>query len=97
MTINTRSRLARRDVTDIAFYIARDNPEASERFYALVEKTFRALADQPEMGRERPEIGPDIRSLPIEHHPYTIFYRPIPGGAFIVRFLHGARDVTKLL
>jgi toxin ParE1/3/4 len=93
----TRSHLARQDVSDIAFYIARENREASLRFLSLVDRTFRALAEQPEMGRDRSDLGRDVRSFPLEHYPYVIFYRRASDGVLIVRFLHGARDVDKLL
>lgn len=30
------------------------------------------------------------------HHPYAIYYTPLPDAVVIVRVIHGARDVTAL-
>jgi plasmid stabilization system protein ParE len=35
-------------------------------------------------------------AIPFEHR-YLIVYRPMSDGVLIVRFLHGARDIEKLL
>ena len=49
---------------------------------------------QPEMGRKRPELGHELRSFVIKN--YVIFYDPIPDGIFVVRVLHGARDIENI-
>jgi toxin ParE1/3/4 len=53
------------------------------------------LAGAPAMGRNRPELGPDIRSFVADRH--VIFSRPSgPAGIEVVRVLHGTRDVDAL-
>jgi len=47
------------------------------------------------MGRSRPGLATDLRSLPVGR--YVIFYVPLPKGVEIVRVLHGARDIESVL
>ena len=49
----------------------------------------------PMMGRARPEIAPDLRSLPFKR--YVIYYLPLHDGIDVVRILHSARDLDGLL
>ena len=86
---------AQEDILDIAFYIAQDNVGAAHR---LMEKILRAcerISVSPQTGRAREELAPNLRSFPVEK--YVVFYRPVQGGAEIVRVLHGARDIPALL
>ena len=51
------------------------------------------IAEHPLIGRARPELAPELRSLP--EGSYVIFYKPRPAGPEIVRILHGKRDITS--
>ncbi len=55
---------------------------------AIVDR-FELLAEQPRMGRLRPECGPGVRSFTVESH--VIYYRH-EGDVLIARVLHGRRD-----
>ena len=46
------------------------------------------------MGRNRPDLAPELRSFPVDN--YIIFYRPISEGIQVIRVLHGARDIPPL-
>ena len=83
------------DLVDIWAYIAEDSVRHADRFAALIDNQFRALARQPSVGRRRPELAPDLRSFPVGR--YVIFYVPLPKGVEIVRVLHGARDIESTL
>jgi len=83
------------DLADIWSYIAEDSVDHADRFAALINRHFRTLARQPNMGRSRPELATNLRSLPLGH--YILFYRPRPGGVEIIRVLHGARNVEAIL
>lgn len=85
------SLLAASDLDGIQAYVARNNPHAALRLADRIEETCRRLAGRPLIGRERPELAPGLRSMPVGR--YVIFYRPIPDGIEIARVLHGARDV----
>jgi toxin ParE1/3/4 len=90
----TRRPAADSDLLDIALYIGRDDPEASDRFIDQLAEKFELLATQPQMGRARPELGPDIRSFPLGN--YVVFYVEIADGIDVVRVLSGARDIEAL-
>lgn len=91
----TRSAEARADLAEIWDYIAQDSLQRATAFLRELESTFQILAEQPMMGRQRPELGDDIRSFPMSR--YVIYYQPWPDGVGIVRVLHAARDVARLI
>ena len=90
----TLSPLAETDLLDIAVYISEGSPQASDEFALEIDQKFSILLTQPEMGRLRPELGESLRSFPIKN--YIIFYDPVPEGIFVVRVLHGARDIENV-
>ena len=59
-----------------------------------IEAKIFLLANNPGLGKSRPEIAADVRSFPVGN--YLLLYRQIPGGVEIVRVIHGRRDLTKL-
>jgi len=89
------SPLAEIDLLDIALHIATENISAADEFAHEIDDKFSLLATQPEMGRARPELGKELRSFVVKN--YIIFYDPIPQGIFVVRVLHGARDIENIL
>lgn len=86
---------AERDLDEIKDYIARDNPRRALSFVRELRQVCERLAANPRMGRARPELRPGLRSFP--HGDYLIFYRPLRDGVRVVRVLHGARDIRRLL
>ena len=90
-----RTSQAELDRVEIALCIARDNPAAADCLLETIDEKCRLLAQMPEMGRKRPDLAPDLRSLPVGH--YVIFYRPAPDGIQVIRVLHGSRDIPALL
>jgi toxin ParE1/3/4 len=87
--------LAWADLAEIWAFIAEDSVDHADRFAALVDRQFRALARQPHIGRSRPELAADLRSLPVGN--YVVFYVPRSKGIEVVRVLHGARDIQSIL
>lgn len=81
------------DLADIAFYIARDNPDRAKTFTREIVAHCNRIANLPFVGHARPELGPDIRSIP--HEKYVIFYRLIEGGTEILNVLHGTKDLKR--
>lgn len=90
----TRRAAARADLAEIWDYIAQDDPKRATAFLGNLESVFETLADQPMMGRERLELGENIRSFPAGR--YVVYYQPWPDGVDVVRVLHAARDVARL-
>lgn len=87
---------ARRDLRAIRDYIAKDDRNAAERFVMRLRDMAFMLASAPAMGRDRPELGPHIRSFVADR--YVLFYRPLSRavGIELARVLHGARDVDAI-
>ena len=68
------SSLAERDLEEIWSYVAEDaSPATADRLTDAIIKRFELLAEQPRMGRLRPEFGADVRSYTVENH--VIYYR----------------------
>lgn len=82
------------DLADIAFYIARDNPDRARTFIGDIVAHCHRIAKQSGIGRARPEFGAGIRSVPHGH--YVIFYHHIETGTEILHVTDGARDVGRL-
>ena len=82
------------DLTEIFAYIYQGSPKHAESFADLVQANFERLAKRPRLGRSRPELMPDVRSLTIGR--YVIFYLPRVRGIEVVRVLHGSRDIAAM-
>jgi toxin ParE1/3/4 len=54
----------------------------------------RLIASRPKMGRERPDLKPNIRSFGVMS--WTIFYRLDDDFVEVVRVLHSARDLDSI-
>jgi toxin ParE1/3/4 len=59
-----------------------------------IGKVSKMLARNPTAGRERPELAPGLRSVPIGRD--LLFHRPTDDGVEIVRVLHGSRDIDSI-
>lgn len=82
---------AREDLLDIWRTVARESPPAADRLIDRIEARVARVAQFPNSGRERSELGAKLRSVPVER--YIVIYRPIPDGIELARVLHGARDL----
>jgi toxin ParE1/3/4 len=79
----------------IWLYIATRNSEAvADRIYDVIEQSCLRLRDHPQLGRARPEIHLQARSLVIDR--WLAIYRLVDDGAQIVRIVDGARDLAKI-
>jgi toxin ParE1/3/4 len=84
------SPLAERDLKEIWSYVAEDASFTSaDRLIDAIFDRFELLAEQPRMGRLRPEFGAGVRSFTVEN--FIIYYRH-DGKVLIARVLHGRRD-----
>jgi toxin ParE1/3/4 len=82
---------AKADLAEIWDYIADDSEDRADAFIETISKKMTILAENPDIGRARGELGQNIRSFPMGR--YIIFYLPIQGGIDVVRVLHAARDL----
>lgn len=83
------------DLIEIAAYIEADNPAAAERLLDKFAEKFRLLSDFPGLGRTREELAESLRSFPVGN--YIIFYLPLVDGIEVIRVLHGARNIRRLM
>lgn len=84
------SALAELDLDDIWSYVAEEaSPATADRLIDDIIDRFDLLAEQPGMGRARPEFGHGVRSFAVEN--YVIYYCQ-ERDVLIARILHGRRD-----
>lgn len=84
-----------RDIEQIADYIARESGlSQADRFLTKLDAKFSKIAQFPNLGRQRNEILPGLRSLPMDQ--YLILYIPIDQDVDILRVVSGYRDLTAL-
>jgi toxin ParE1/3/4 len=97
----TWRRLAEEDLAGAYVHIGSDSPASAERLLDAVEHAVAVLLSKPRAGRAREFRSPrahGLRSWVLRgFENYLIFYRPLPEGIEVVRFIHGARDIPNLL
>ena len=89
---------ADRDLVQIFDYIAdaSGSPQTARRFVAEIEaQCFKLARLRSTLGRSRPELRPDLRSIPFKG--YVIFFRYLNVGQLeIVHIIEGHRDITAV-
>jgi toxin ParE1/3/4 len=86
---------ARKDLRDIATYIARDNPQRAVSFIQELNETIRHVAERPLIFAVRDEWGGDRRSA--LHGNYHIIFEASNDTVTVLRVLHGARNIPDIL
>ena len=89
------------DIIEHALFIAREQPDAARRFVAAAEDAIGKLAVMPHMGAVRESPDPTLAGLrqwPIKgFRNFLIIYRPLRDGIVVVRVLHGAQDMDRVI
>ena len=88
------STLARKDLLDIARYIARDNPQSARGFVIDLRQQCVLLSKQPGLGVARTDLAEGLRMLPYGR--YLIFFSATELGILVERVLHSARNLSPL-
>jgi toxin ParE1/3/4 len=91
-----RTPKADQDLEQIVRFIAKDNLRAAFHWIEEIEALFQVLATQPEIG----ERWQSRRLGELRRHAfgrYVVYFQPIDGGVEIIRVVHGAREVKRLL
>lgn len=92
---------ADRDLDEHAEFLAEESPRLALRFLAAAAVTFRRLAGMPGIGSPRQFQNPrlaGVRQWRVQGFPnHLVFYRETDDGIEIVRVLHGARDIDRIL
>lgn len=89
------SRLAEKDMHEVAVYIARDSRTAARNWTASIREKCRLLGEMSELGVNRDELRKGLKTFPVGN--YLILYKQVEIGIEVVRVLHGARQWQKLL
>lgn len=91
---------ARRDLNEIADYIAADSPSSALRFINAAQGTFALLSDNPEAGSTAQLSSKrlaGLRRFRVKGFKnYLIFYLVGTSTLTILRILHGARDIEAI-
>src|ERR1043166_7101704 len=87
------------DIQEVARYVRSRNPDVAIWFVLAVKNTVEMLAHSPHMGRSRHDLGfPEVRSWRVNGFKnYLIFYKPTDDRLFLLRVLHGNRDLQTEL
>lgn len=85
---------AEQDLIDIWLHIAEDQPINADRFLERLQEKAQKLAEFKDLGVDRLELAPDIKSFPVDR--YVLYYRPNDHGIELARVLHGSRDINPL-
>jgi toxin ParE1/3/4 len=91
---------AEQDLDEQARHMAaHSNLETALRFYDAADQTFELLAAHPLIGRQADLPGlRGARMFRIRgFEKYLVFYRPVKSGIEVIRVIHGARDIERLL
>jgi toxin ParE1/3/4 len=88
------TRNARADLTDIWVHIALRDEATANRVIDTLVAACSQLGSFPELGRARPDIGPDVRSLVSER--WLVLYRIEAAHVLVVRVVDGARDLSNV-
>lgn len=86
---------AQADLIEIGDFIAQDNPGRALTFLAEIEAKMYQAAERPESFPARDDVRAGLRSA--RHGRYLIFFLDAGAEVQVVRVLHGARDLPRVL
>jgi toxin ParE1/3/4 len=89
-----RTARAEADLIEIWQHIAAENEAAADRIVDRLDRKSRLVASFPNLGRRRDDLAPGLRQTSSGN--YLILYRQIQGGAEVVRYVHGARQLSSV-
>lgn len=96
-----KSARASQDLVDLATAIGQFNVDAANRFLNAVDETIERLAEMPGLGSSLETSNPKLEGLRFRlvkgFKKYLILYIPQVDSIDVVRVLHGARNIQKLL
>lgn len=93
MTVTFAPRAQADYIAIYAYAADRHGRNIAEYIITSIDEQCESLKLHPGIGRPRPDIAPDVRSLGC--FSWLLFYRASPHGIEILRILHGARDITS--
>jgi toxin ParE1/3/4 len=99
MTTALLSPRAQRELNSALRWIARDNPVAAQGLLDAVTRAAERIGQHPKIGVVRPDLTPSAshRFIVLPGYPYLVAYNADRNPPRIVRIVHGARDLPRLL
>lgn len=89
------SQEAADDLRDILQYtLERWGPSQVRAYQSVLDQALSRLQHSPKLGRKRPELSPEYRSLLAGQH--VIIYRIAKNTLYVVRILHQNRDIQRV-
>ena len=86
-----------RDLDQIwGYYYSVANEEVADRLLDRVYSAFLVLVQQPNIGRSRPELAPNLRSYVVPNTRFVIFHTSRDNSVDVVRVIHGSRELTRV-
>jgi toxin ParE1/3/4 len=67
-----KSPEAENDLDEIWWYIAQDNPDSADKLLDEIDEASRKLAHFTNMGRNRDELHPGLKSFPVGMYLFSI-------------------------
>jgi toxin ParE1/3/4 len=93
--------LANRDVDEaIAWYLSENAAQAALGLVDALERAYSHIARYPITGSVRYALElnlPGLRSWPLKHYPYLVFYVEHPDHIDVLRVLHSQREIPAWL
>jgi len=87
---------AKEDLREIASFIRKDSRQGARKVIHRLRLAMRRLTEFPLLGQLRNDLADEpLRVWPV--YSYLVIYRPETKPLQIVRVVHGARDVERLL
>lgn len=75
--------------------IAANSPGAADRMVDAILEGSRMHVRFPNIGQIRDDLRPGLRCFVVSQ--YVVFYRPMGDTIEVLRILHGARDISRLI
>ena len=95
-----RTPRAKRDLAEVASFLAEESFQVSERFLDSAQVTFLALAKMPRIGVSREFRSGrfnDVRMWRVrDFEKFLVFHRVLTDAIVVLRVIHGARDIESL-
>lgn len=83
------------DLKDIWLHIADRSVWQADRFMIRLKDNISYVAEHNGRGHPRPELAENLRGSPFEN--YSVYYRQTVNGIAVVRVIHSARDLKRVL
>lgn len=81
------------DLAEAYSYLADRDRNVADSFFDEVEALIALIAAFPDIGREREELGENVRSFRVRRFRHLLFYRREANAVTLLRILHAARDI----